>query len=477
MAAHHRAGRQVDDRQVHADAAHDGGGRGLVAAAHQHRPVDRMAAQQLLGLHGEEVAVEHGRRLDEILRERHGRQFEREAAGLPDAALHVLDAGAEMDVARIDVAPRVDDGDDRLAHEIGQRVAHLQGARAVAERAQVRHAEPAVAAQLLGCFPSRHRSSRSPAPSNMRRRAFSICASMAARAPSGSRCLDRLQDGAVLVLDRAQPFRRAQQRQVARQGHAEGDMRLQGRLHQDLIRVVRGLGDGPVEALVGVDAELARLDAGFELAKCRLDLCQVVLLPARGGQGGGGAFEPHPELEAALDVGDRADRHELQHRLIRAALDIAAGALARHDQPVVAKARQRLAHNRTRGAEAARQLRLGGQARVHRELAADDALEELLVDAGAELRLEIGGRLARRPIQAHGRLLQRRLSLRQRANSSLRLGGRRIEAEDRCALLRPSPARSPRTRSARRPPRRPRRRCACGMTTTPSPSPTMMSPG
>jgi hypothetical protein len=55
-----------------------------------------------------------------------------------------------MNVAGIDVAPGVDDGDDRLAHEVVELVAHLQGARAVPERAQVRHAEPAVAAQFLG---------------------------------------------------------------------------------------------------------------------------------------------------------------------------------------------------------------------------------------------------------------------------------------------------------------------------------------
>ena len=37
------------------------------------------------------------------------------AARLPDAALHLLGALAEMRVARVDVAPRVDDRDDRLA--------------------------------------------------------------------------------------------------------------------------------------------------------------------------------------------------------------------------------------------------------------------------------------------------------------------------------------------------------------------------
>jgi hypothetical protein len=56
-------------------------------------------AQQLLGLHRQEVAVEHGRRLDESLAERDRRQLDREAAGLQHAALDVLDALLEVRVA------------------------------------------------------------------------------------------------------------------------------------------------------------------------------------------------------------------------------------------------------------------------------------------------------------------------------------------------------------------------------------------
>ena len=75
-------------------------GRGLVAAAEQHRAVDRMRAQQLLGLHREEVAVEHGGRLHHHLGKRHRRQLDREAAGLQHAALHLFGALAQMRVAR-----------------------------------------------------------------------------------------------------------------------------------------------------------------------------------------------------------------------------------------------------------------------------------------------------------------------------------------------------------------------------------------
>ena len=45
IAAQHRPGRHVDRRQPHRDRAHDQARRGLVAAAHQHGAVDRMAAQ------------------------------------------------------------------------------------------------------------------------------------------------------------------------------------------------------------------------------------------------------------------------------------------------------------------------------------------------------------------------------------------------------------------------------------------------
>ena len=68
VAAQHRPRRHVDRRDAHADRAHDQAGRGLVAAAHQHRAVDRMAAQELLRLHGEEVAVEHGARASRTAR-------------------------------------------------------------------------------------------------------------------------------------------------------------------------------------------------------------------------------------------------------------------------------------------------------------------------------------------------------------------------------------------------------------------------
>ena len=82
-----------------------------------------MAAQQFLAFHGEEIAIEHGRRFDDRLGERHRRQFDRKAAGLIDAALHVLGAVAQMAVAGVDVAPGVDDADHRLAGPVGAVIA------------------------------------------------------------------------------------------------------------------------------------------------------------------------------------------------------------------------------------------------------------------------------------------------------------------------------------------------------------------
>ena len=150
VAAQHRARPAEDGRQPHGDGAHQQAGRGLVAAAEQDRAVDRMGAQQLLGLHGEEVAIQHGGRLDERLGQRDGRQLQRKAAGLQHAALHVLGAGAQMGVAGVDVAPGVDDADHRLAAPVLRVVADLAQPRAMAERAQVLHPEPAMAAQIFG---------------------------------------------------------------------------------------------------------------------------------------------------------------------------------------------------------------------------------------------------------------------------------------------------------------------------------------
>ena len=109
-----------------------------------------MGAQKLLGLHGEEVAVEHRGGFDHVLGERERGQFDGKPARLPDAAFDLFRAGSQMGVAGIDLAPRIDDGDHGLAHEVFVAMAHLERARAVAEGTQIIRAEPAVTAERLG---------------------------------------------------------------------------------------------------------------------------------------------------------------------------------------------------------------------------------------------------------------------------------------------------------------------------------------
>src|SRR5215207_1927207 len=100
-----------------------------------------------------------------------------------------------MRVALREVAPSIDDPDHGFAREIVALVAHLQHTRAMPERTQVRRTEPAVAAQILGRFPSRHgRSlslgggSQAPAPTLPRLPGFryALFAMWAARGLGGS---------------------------------------------------------------------------------------------------------------------------------------------------------------------------------------------------------------------------------------------------------------------------------------------------
>ncbi len=102
---------------------------------------------------------------------------------------------------------------------------------------------------------------------------------------------DRGHDGVVLVLHQAQPLLGAQQRQVAGQRHAERDMRLQRGLHRDVVAVVRRLRDRRVEALVGLDAELAVADAGFQFVERVADRGQILVGAALRRQAGGGGLD------------------------------------------------------------------------------------------------------------------------------------------------------------------------------------------
>jgi hypothetical protein len=146
VAPQHGPGRHVDGRNVHGDGAHQHRRRGLVAAGQEHRPVHRIGPEQLFHFHGQEVAVEHGGGLHQLLAQRHGRQLGGEAAGLQDAPFDVLDPLGEVGVAGIEVVPGVDDADHRAAGELLAPEPHLLGPGAMAEGTQVVGSEPAVAA-------------------------------------------------------------------------------------------------------------------------------------------------------------------------------------------------------------------------------------------------------------------------------------------------------------------------------------------
>src|SRR3954466_10840147 len=68
---------------------------------------------------------------------------------LPDAPLDLLNPLLEMGVARVDVAPGIDDRDHRLAGIVGAVIAQRGGARPLSHRPQILYAVPAVAAKVL----------------------------------------------------------------------------------------------------------------------------------------------------------------------------------------------------------------------------------------------------------------------------------------------------------------------------------------
>ncbi len=156
ITAKHRAGGNVNRRQIHADGAHQKCGRRFVATAHQNATVGRIGAQELLGFHREEIAVHHGGGFLKCFAERERGHLDWKTASLPDAALDIFGSFTQMAVAGIDVAPGVDNRDDGLSSVVGLDAAHRSSAGTVAERAQVIGAIPAVTAERVGIF-SRHR--------------------------------------------------------------------------------------------------------------------------------------------------------------------------------------------------------------------------------------------------------------------------------------------------------------------------------
>ena len=130
-------------------APHERGGRGLVAVGEQDDAIERIAADHLFGVHGGQVAAEHGSGAEVDLAEGDSGEFQREAAGLQDAALDGFGEGAQMAVAGVELAPGVADADERTGH-IGAVVAHGGGEGAVGEAADAVFVEEGLGA-VHGC--------------------------------------------------------------------------------------------------------------------------------------------------------------------------------------------------------------------------------------------------------------------------------------------------------------------------------------
>ena len=62
LAIQHGSRRDHHGGQINTGSPHQLAGRSLVTAAQQHDPIDRIAADRFLNLHGQEIAKQHGRR-------------------------------------------------------------------------------------------------------------------------------------------------------------------------------------------------------------------------------------------------------------------------------------------------------------------------------------------------------------------------------------------------------------------------------
>lgn len=145
MAVEHGTAAEHDGGDIGAGGAHQRGRRGLVAIGQQDDAIERVAADHLLGVHGRQVAAEHGSRAEVGFAEGDGGEFQREAAGLQDAALDRFADLAQVAVAGVELAVGVADADERASH-IGAVVAHSGGEGAVGEAGDAFFAEEGLGA-------------------------------------------------------------------------------------------------------------------------------------------------------------------------------------------------------------------------------------------------------------------------------------------------------------------------------------------
>ena len=147
LAAEHGPTGDEQTRQIGAGGPHQVGGGGLVAPGQQDDPVQWVAAERLLEIHGHEVAQEHGRRPYEGLADGRCGELEGHTAGLPHPPLDVVGNFTQMDVAGCELRPALSDADHRPAAERVVRQPLAAQPRAVQYPVLARRLEPSCAAQ------------------------------------------------------------------------------------------------------------------------------------------------------------------------------------------------------------------------------------------------------------------------------------------------------------------------------------------
>ena len=112
MADEHGAGGEDDGGEVGGDGGHDLRGEVLVAAADEDDGIHGLGADHLLGVHGHQVAEEHGGGVGEGFGDGDGGEDHGERAGEEDSALDRVDEVGDVAVAGIEVGGGVGDADD-----------------------------------------------------------------------------------------------------------------------------------------------------------------------------------------------------------------------------------------------------------------------------------------------------------------------------------------------------------------------------
>lgn len=128
-------------------------------------------------------------------------------------------------------------------------------------------------------------------------------------------CLDGLEHAAMLLLPPENAAARLNERQVAVEIDANGDLLPQRRQRLDKEPVAARLRNRAVEEEIFLDTKAALAPLGdhrIQPGQHLLNAAQALPVPITGGEGRGITLDGHPEHEAALDVGDATDRREVE---------------------------------------------------------------------------------------------------------------------------------------------------------------------